>query len=151
MTWGMLEVYWKFRQSAVVGLPEKILHFTITETLQIAISECFQLILINDCWPNGMHVEQHILYQGNTPQGNLTILSTEVANLPSVTGSGGCRTPSHPPSAGPVCKWWYFCKSRSTLWKLAKIGTDDPYNKVKKSTKFYNVIKLWRHVGYFVT
>ena len=70
----------------MVGLPEKILHFTITETLQIAIFECFQLILINDCCPNGMHVEQRILHQRNTPQGNFTILTTEVANLPTETG-----------------------------------------------------------------
>ena len=25
----------------------------------------------------------------------------------------------------------YFCKSRSTLWNLVKIGTDDRYNSVK--------------------
>ena len=39
---SVLEVYQKFRKSTLVGLPEKILHFTITETLQMAISECFQ-------------------------------------------------------------------------------------------------------------
>ena len=95
MTWGMLEAYWKFRQSAVVGPPEKILHFTITETLQIAISECFQLILINDCWPNVMHVEQRILHQGKC-----TILPTEVANLLTETGSGGgVAPPPHRPLA----------------------------------------------------
>ena len=32
-----------------VGLPEKILHFTITETVQMAISEYFQLIVNNAC------------------------------------------------------------------------------------------------------
>ena len=58
----MLEVYQKFRQSTLVGLPEKILHFTITETLQMAI-----------CLPNVMHVEQRILHQRNIPQGNFTI------------------------------------------------------------------------------
>ena len=49
MTQGMLEVYQKFRQSIMVVLLEKHLHFTITETLQMAISECSQLILINGC------------------------------------------------------------------------------------------------------
>ena len=39
-----------------------------------------------------MHVEQRILHQRNTPQGNFTILPTEVANLPP------------PPSAGPADK-----------------------------------------------
>ena len=47
MTYSVLEVYQKFRKSTLVGLLKKILHFTITETLQMAISECFQLILIN--------------------------------------------------------------------------------------------------------
>ena len=42
MTQSVLEVYQKYRKSTLVGLPEKILHFTITETLQMAISECFQ-------------------------------------------------------------------------------------------------------------
>ena len=44
MTQSVLEVYQKFRKSTLVGLPEKILHFTITETLQMAISECFQQV-----------------------------------------------------------------------------------------------------------
>ena len=39
----------KTRQSTLAGLPEKILNFTISETLQMATSECFQLILINAC------------------------------------------------------------------------------------------------------
>ena len=42
-----------------------------------------------------MHVEQRILHQRDTPQGNFTILPTEVANFPTETGSGGCRTPPH--------------------------------------------------------
>ena len=50
MTEGVLDVYEKFRQSTLVGLPENILYFTITETLQIAISGYFQLILINACF-----------------------------------------------------------------------------------------------------
>ena len=33
-----------------------------------------------------MHVEQRILHQRNTPQGNFTILPTEVADLPTETG-----------------------------------------------------------------
>ena len=74
----------------MVGLPEKILHFTITETLQMAISECFKLLLINACRSNIMHVEQRILHQRNTPHGNFTILPTEQAQ-------GGCRTPHIPP------------------------------------------------------
>ena len=44
MTYSVLEVYQKFRKSTLVGLPKKILHFTITETLQMAISECFQQV-----------------------------------------------------------------------------------------------------------
>ena len=44
MTYSVLEVYQKFRKSTLVGLPEKILHFIITETLQMAISECFQQV-----------------------------------------------------------------------------------------------------------
>ena len=50
-----------------------------------------------------------------------------------------------------------FSKSWPTLWKFAKIGTDDRYNKVKKSTKFWSNADIfdvdmmssnfWRHVG----
>jgi len=70
----------------------------------MATSECFQLILINACWPNVIHVEQRILHQRSTPQGNFTILPTEVANLPTETGSGGVlHPPTHPLGAGPVC------------------------------------------------
>ena len=38
------------RQSTLVGLPEKILHFTITEPLRIVIS-----MLINAYWPNTIY------------------------------------------------------------------------------------------------
>ena len=38
-----------FRKTTLVGLPEKILHFTIAEPLQIVICECFQPMLINAC------------------------------------------------------------------------------------------------------
>ena len=55
----------------------------------MATSECFQLILINAFWPNVIHVELRILHQRSTPQGNFTILQTEVTNLPTETGSGG--------------------------------------------------------------
>ena len=41
-----------------------------------------------------MHVEQC-----DTPQGNFTILPTEVANLPTETGSGVCVAPPTPPLA----------------------------------------------------
>ena len=34
-----------------------------------------------------------------------------------------------------ICKWLYFCKSRSTSWKLTKINTDERYDKIKMSTK----------------
>ena len=45
-----------------------------------------------------MHVEQRILHQRNTPQGNFTILPTEVANLLTETGSGGgVAPPPHRP------------------------------------------------------
>ena len=46
-----------------------------------------------------MHVEQRILHQRLTPQGNITILPTEVANLPTEAGSGGV---SHPPPTHPL-------------------------------------------------
>ena len=49
-----------------------------------------------------MHLEQRILHQQNTPHGNFTILPTEVANLPTETGSGGCRTP-------PLAPGLYTC------------------------------------------
>ena len=32
----------------------------------------------------------------HTPEGNFTILPTEVVNLPIETGPGGCQTPAHP-------------------------------------------------------
>ena len=47
-----------------------------------------------------------------------------------------CRETSMTSKVSDICKWRYFCKSRSTLWKLVKIATDDRYNKVKKSKKF---------------
>ena len=47
-----------------------------------------------------MHVEQRILHQRNTPLGNFTILPTEVANLPTKTGSGGVAPSTHTLSAG---------------------------------------------------
>ena len=34
MIQGVLEVYKKFRQFTMAGLPEKILHFSITEHIQ---------------------------------------------------------------------------------------------------------------------
>ena len=37
----IFENWWQFRQSTFVVLPEKILHLTITETLQIFITEYF--------------------------------------------------------------------------------------------------------------
>ena len=37
---------------------------------------------------------------GHISQGNLTILPTEVVNLPIETGSGGCHTPAHPLAPG---------------------------------------------------
>ena len=49
-----------------------------------------------------MRVEQRMLHRQNTPQGTFTILPTEVANLPTETGSGGVSHPPIPPlSAGP--------------------------------------------------
>ena len=36
-----------------------------------------------------MHVEQRILRQRNTPQGNFTILPTELADLPTEQAQGG--------------------------------------------------------------
>ena len=65
----------------------------------MGISECFQLIQINACWPNVMRVEQR-MHRQNTPQGNFTILPTEVANLPTETGSGG--DVAHPPTSPPL-------------------------------------------------
>ena len=47
-----------------------------------------------------MHVEQRILHQRNTPQGNFTILPTKVANLPTETGSGGVAPPQLPLAPG---------------------------------------------------
>ena len=41
-----------------------------------------------------------------------------------------------------IGKWRYFCKLRSTLWKLTKIGTDDRCNKVKK---VYKISKQCEH------
>ena len=61
-----------FSQSILVGLPEKILHFTITETLQIAISECF----LTNC---NQYYAFIVTYFENTPQGNFTILPSEMA------------------------------------------------------------------------
>ena len=46
-----------------------------------------------------IYVEQRILHQRNTLQANFTILATEVANLPTETGSGGV---SHPPHTHPL-------------------------------------------------
>ena len=86
--------------STLVRLPEKI---TISETLQMAVSESSQLILIIACQLNVMHVEQRILHQRNTPQGNFIILPTEVANLQTETSSG-VRTPTPFLSAGPSCE-----------------------------------------------
>ena len=43
------------------------------------------------------------MHQQNTPQGNFTILPTEVANLPTETGSGGVAPPhthKHTPLEG---------------------------------------------------
>ena len=84
------------------GLPKKILSFTITGTLQMAFPWCFWLILINVCWPKVMHVDQRILQQRHTPQGNVTILPTEILDLPTEIGLGGCHTPTSPLSAGPA-------------------------------------------------
>ena len=47
-----------------------------------------------------MHVDQRILQQRHTPQGNFTILPTEVAKFPTETGSGGYRTPDPPLAPG---------------------------------------------------
>ena len=46
-----------------------------------------------------MHVDQRILQQQHTPQGNCTILPTEAANLPTETVPGG-HPPNSPLSAG---------------------------------------------------
>ena len=35
-----------------------------------------------------MHVDQRILQQRHTPQGNVTILPTEIVDLPTETGLG---------------------------------------------------------------
>ena len=60
-----------------------------------------------------MHAEQRILQQRHTPQGNVTILPTEMVDLPTETGLQWCYTPPHPLSAGPA---WvlYLTLSRNT-------------------------------------
>ena len=50
-----------------------------------------------------MHVEQRILHQQKTPQGNYTTLPTDVANLPTETCTGGVAPPhtqTHPLARG---------------------------------------------------
>ena len=59
----------------MIGLPEKILHFTITETLQMAISKSIQPRR------NVLHVEKYILHQQHTTQGNFIIFPTQVAKI----------------------------------------------------------------------
>ena len=43
-----------------------------------------------------MNVDQRILHQRHTPQGNLTSLPTEAANVPIETGPEGCHPPLAP-------------------------------------------------------
>ena len=54
---------------------------------------------------------QRILHQRITPQGNSTILPSEVANLPTETGPEGS---SHPPLAPGLVKvdmrWYFHCQ-----------------------------------------
>ena len=40
-----------------------------------------------------MHLEQGIVHQRHTPQGNFTILPTEIANLSTEIDSGGAELP----------------------------------------------------------
>ena len=42
-----------------------------------------------------MHVDQRILQQRHTTQGNFTILPTEFVNLSTETGPRGCHPPPH--------------------------------------------------------
>ena len=78
-----------------------------------------------------MHVEQRILRQRNTPQGNFTILPTEVANLPTETGSGGCRTPTPPlsamPGRGQIMKFVLLDHSSAPLRNPPFLAEPPPY------------------------
>ena len=81
-----------------------------------------------------MYVKQSILHQRHTTQGNFIKLPTEVANLPTETGSrGGVATPTYPLSAGPVLLGFTFTafknttKNGTTFLILLKSTSDSVY------------------------
>ena len=57
-----------------------------------------------------IHVDQHSLQQRLTPQGNFTILPTDVVTLPTETGLGECHPPTSPLAPG-LCKVIGECRS----------------------------------------
>ena len=77
-----------------------------------------------------MRVEQRMLHRQNTPQGTFTILPTEVANLPTETGSGVCRTPPHIPLSARPAHRTNFHRTKyffgQTFRQQAKISTIFP-------------------------
>ena len=89
----------KFRQSTLVGLPEKILHFTITETLQVVLHRCFQPILINVCCPKVMHIDETYFALTNHALGKLHNFAEWSCKFADWNRSRGCHTPPHPPLA----------------------------------------------------
>ena len=65
-----------------------------------------------------MRVEQRMLHRQNTPQRTFTILPTEVANLPTETGSGGGSHPlTSPPLSARPERVYYSKPSNDFIYK----------------------------------